>query len=356
MAIRHTFPRQTSDQRRKLYERLPYAKAGRVTAAAGFDYPATSVGTTPDGLVAVYYDSSLGSQGQALAQNLLATAQATFAQCAAWFGIAGSPCQVVIAPLSGTNDGSGGAYHYGCDFSSGGVLYLDASFGNDALELGLFVAELTECFMGAQGKGWGCGFSNGEALSRFLAEQVSGGPNGALSAFSTGPSWYNGGKANWIDTTENTDQDDVATGCGVLYLYWLVSLGYSIAQITQAGGATLAANYQALTGKSTAWADFSAAVATLSGVNGDNPWPASSPNPPPQPPMPPPAPPPAPGPTPAPTPAFTLTFPRDYPAGTRLRLTLATDVKKGTYDCFPETSGINVIVEEDSITAHSGNC
>ena len=54
---------------------------------------------------------------------------------------------------------------------------------------GLIVAELTECFMGAQNQGWDCGGSNGETLSRFLAELESGGPAGALAAFATGPTW-----------------------------------------------------------------------------------------------------------------------------------------------------------------------
>ena len=85
-----------------------------------------------------------------------------------FFGINGGAVQVIIAPLSGNNDGSGGAYHYGCDFVSGGTLYLDATFAATInpvdLEVALYVAELSECFMGAQGKGWGCGYSNGEGL------------------------------------------------------------------------------------------------------------------------------------------------------------------------------------------------
>jgi hypothetical protein len=93
-----------------------------------------------------------------------------------FFGIASGTVNVVIAPLSGNNDGSGGAYHYGCDFNAGGVLYLDATFASTTvnplnLAVGLYVAELSESFMGPQNSGWGCGFSNGEGLSRFCAEQ-----------------------------------------------------------------------------------------------------------------------------------------------------------------------------------------
>jgi hypothetical protein len=56
-----------------------------------------------------------------------------------------------LLPVGG-NDGSGGAYHYGCDFTSGGVLYVDATFANTTvdpleLEIGLYVAELSESFL-----------------------------------------------------------------------------------------------------------------------------------------------------------------------------------------------------------------
>ena len=181
---------------------------------------------------------------------------------------------MVIAPLSGHNDGSGGAYHYGCDFASGGVLYLDATFANTTvnplnLEVALYVAELSEAFMGAQNRGWGCGFSNGEALSRFLAEQET--PDGTLNAFVTAPAWHRAGRPDWVYTTEQTDRNAISTGCGMVYIYWMRSLGYTIPQIVQAGGATLAANYTALTGKTTAFQDM---IAGLTGyaVNSDNPF------------------------------------------------------------------------------------
>ena len=107
-----------------------------------------------------------------------------------FFGVSGATVDVIIAPLSGNNDGSGGAYHYGCDFTAGGQLYLDATFASTTvdplnLEVALYVAELSESFMGPQGGGWGCGFSNGEGLSRFCAEQETA--EGTLSAFATGP-------------------------------------------------------------------------------------------------------------------------------------------------------------------------
>ncbi len=240
-------------------------------ASAQLDYPATQVGVV--GNVTVSYDSSLGQQGLDLATQMLNSVAAPYADMETFFAISGSAVTILIAPLSGSNDGSGGAYHYGCDFNSGNVLYLDATFASTGnplnFETGLYVAELSECFMGAQNLGWGCGFSNGEGLSRYLAEIET--PPGTLDAFATGPAWAQAGFPDWVSTTEQTDQNGVSTGCAVVYIYWLRSLGYTTAQITQAGGSTLAANYQTLTGKTTAYSDLLAAVQSRT-VTTDNPF------------------------------------------------------------------------------------
>jgi hypothetical protein len=153
-------------------------------------------------------------------------------------------------------------------------MYLDATFASTAvdplnLEVALGVAELSECFMGPQGGGWDCGFSNGEGLSRFCAEQET--PAGTLSAFVTGPAWAQAGFPDWVTQTEQTDQDAVSTGCSIVYIYWMRSLGYTIPQIVQAAGITLSANYQALTGQNSAYQDLLAAVSGLS-VTSDNPF------------------------------------------------------------------------------------
>jgi len=237
-----------------------------------FDYPVTQVGVA--GNVTVYYDASLGGQGLALAQQLLNAATGPYNDMRTFFGISGSAVQAVVAPLSGNNDGSGGAYHYGCDFAAGSTLYLDATFASTtvdplSLETGLYVAELSESFMGPQGGGWNCGFSNGEGLSRFCAEQET--PPGTLAGFATGPAWANAGFPDWVTQTEQTDQDGVSTGCTIVYIYWMRSLGFTIPQIVQAAGSTLAANYQTLTGKTSAYQDLLAAVQSLN-VTSDNPF------------------------------------------------------------------------------------
>ncbi len=246
----------------------------QIAAAAAFnlDYPATQVGVV--GNITVSYDSSLGAQGLSLAQQLLTSVTGPYNDMQMFFGITGDAVQVVVAPLSGNNDGSGGAYHYGCDFAGGGVLYLDATFASTTVDplnllVGLYVAELSECFMGAQGKGWNCGGSNGEGLSRFCAEQET--PAGTLDAFATGPAWAQAGFPDWVTTTEGTDQDSVSIGCSIVYIYWMVSLGFTVPQIAQAAGATLSANYKTLTDKTSAYQDLLAAVQGLT-VNSDDPF------------------------------------------------------------------------------------
>jgi hypothetical protein len=248
--------------------------AEQITAASitGFDYPATQVGVVGD--VTVYYDPALGPPGLSLATEMVNAVSAPYADMESFFGISGGTVDVIIAPLSGNNDGSGGAYHYGCDFTTGGVLYLDATFASTAvdpvsLEVALYVAELSESFMGPQGGGWGCGFSNGEGLSRFCAEQETS--LATLSAYATGPAWAEAGFPDWVTQTEQTDRDAVSTGCSIVYIYWMRSLGYTSPQIIQAAGTTLSANYQTLTGRSSAYQDLLAALSGLS-VTSDNPF------------------------------------------------------------------------------------
>jgi hypothetical protein len=290
MSLRITLPTQvleTPHRRAGAFRRHPAER--RATAeqrAVGFDYPVQVVGTTPDGKLTVLYDPSLGQPGATLAQQIFSNAAQTYADSQAFFNIPGQPVNVIIAPVNGATDGTGGAYHYGCNFVAGSDLYCDAAFGNPQLTTGLVVAELTECFMGLQNKGWDCGGSNGESLSRLLAELLSGGPNGALSAFATGPAWDKAGRPDWLDSTEPTDQDAISIGCGMVYLYWMISKGFTPAQLTQAAcpAGTLASNYSALTGSNTAWLDFSTAVSGLAGpITSDDPWGALPPAPPPPP-------------------------------------------------------------------------
>jgi len=242
-------------------------------AAGGFDVGATHIGDTAH--VKVYIDQALNAaQATSLANTLLAQVEAAYRQNAAYYSpqLNQKSVNLIISRLSSASDGSGGAYHWGCDLTSGGTLYCDADFADPRTTLGLFIAELDEAFQGDPSnpnQGWGCGFSNGEAHSRVAAFLASGGPRGSLAAYTTGPSWDQAGRPDFVTTTEQTDRNAVSTGCGMIFIDWLFSLAYSFPQITQAAAGTFAGVYQNLTGKSTGWADFVAALAHVQILDDD---------------------------------------------------------------------------------------
>ena len=244
-------------------------------AATAADNGFITVGTV--GKITVCYNSDLGAPGLTLAQQFLTRALSPFNDMEVIFGIPGATVIVRICELSTAHDGTGGGFHFGCDFNSGGTLFLDATFGNTTVNpldllVAIYVAELSEAFMGAQELGWGCESSNGEGLSRFLAEQETS--LATMNHFATAQAWHNAGGPDWVSRTEATDRDNVSTGCAVVYLYYMRWLGYTIPGIVQAGGATLAANFLKLTGNSTANA-FKEMLQALTGrfIVSDNPFP-----------------------------------------------------------------------------------
>jgi hypothetical protein len=121
-----------------------------------------------------------------------------------------------------------------------------------------------------------CGVSTGEALSRWCAAIVG---NNALADFATAPSWVQAGMPDFVNKTEATDQNAVSTGCGMVFLSWLQSLGFPLTKIAptmvKLGTAgTLAQSYAALTGKpaSEALPAFLAAAKALPRIAGDDPF------------------------------------------------------------------------------------
>lgn len=230
------------------------------------------VGTSTTG-VTVYVDPTLGSQALQNAQDLLAAADRVVQQNNAIFGITGGAVDVIVFALNGQTDGTGGADHGGCDFTTGNAIEVDASYGNSSRVVALFEAELSECAMNGQL----CGYSTGEALSRWCAAVVG---SNALTDFATAPTWAQDGKPDWVDQTEQTDQDADSTGCGMAFLSWLMSQGHSLNQVAQATVAlgdagTLAELYGRVTGDAAtnAWSKFIAAVDALpGGVTTDDPF------------------------------------------------------------------------------------
>jgi len=127
-------------------------------------YQGTShlIGTSPSGRVTVYVDPSLGKQAQQNAQDLLADADRVVNANDGLFGTTGGPVSVILFALGGATDGTGGADHNGCDYTTGNAIEVDVSYGNPDRVSALFEAELSECSM----NGNLCGESTGEALSR----------------------------------------------------------------------------------------------------------------------------------------------------------------------------------------------
>lgn len=225
--------------------------ARRIVAAAppaGFDFPATLAGKTAH--FQVYYQTGFAN-GPAIAQGVLSTCERDYnAQVAFFSGI-----QIPALPINiliGT--GIGGAYHYGCAAVD---LYCDGdTSANPNIDLTrmLAVAEEVEVFEATQNKGWDCGASNGEGLSRVLATELY---PAQLDGFSTASSWLDSNRPDWVSKTDPTDQSAVSTGCAVLFLNYLrYQLNFSWQAIIQAAGSTLEQTYKGVTGKTGGFAPF----------------------------------------------------------------------------------------------------
>jgi len=246
-----------------------------VAAPAWPSYTGTSqlAGTSPSGRVTVYVDPTLGPSGLQNAQDLVNDADRVVAANDAIFGSTGGPVSVIVFALGNATDGTGGADHMGCDYTTGAAIEVDASFGNSARVSALFEAELSECSM----NGNLCGLSTGEALSRWCAASVS---NNALSDFATAPQWAQDGMPDFVNQTDSTDQNADSTGCGMAFLSWVMSQGHSLSQIAPAmvglgDTGTLAQLYANLTSDaaSNAWPNFQNAIQGLpNGVTSDDPF------------------------------------------------------------------------------------
>lgn len=231
------------------------------------------IGTSPSGRVTVYVDPNLGDPGLQNAQDLLNDADRVANANDGIFGTTGGPVSVIVFALGGATDGTGGADHMGCDYTTGNAIEVDAAFGNSTRVSALFEAELSECSM----NGSLCGESTGEALSRWCAAYTS---KNALADFATAPQWFNDGMQDFVNKTDPTDQNADSTGCGMAFISWLLSEGHGLSQIAPAmvnlgDGGTFAQLYGNLTGDdpANAWPDFQNAVNSLpGGVTNDDPF------------------------------------------------------------------------------------
>ena len=215
----------------------------------------------------VAYDNTLRSEGQALADAILGRCEQDLSQLRSFFGGASAgPFSIFIDP------GTFGAYHFSC----AGTEIHCAAFD---LENFLNCAEVDEVLMAAQAKGWNCGASAGEGLSRVLATELH---PASLGRFASASHWLNSPRPDWVTRTEGTDRDYVSIGCATLFINYLRhQLHFSFAQIVQAGGTTLQQTYERLTGSADAFGPFASLLeaAFPPGVTvnlpNDNPFPLS---------------------------------------------------------------------------------
>src|SRR5580692_6041898 len=237
-------------------------------------YQGTSqfVGTTPSGRVTVYVDPTLGTPALQNAQDLVNDGDRVANANDAIFGTTGGSVSVIIFALDGQTDGTGGADHGGCDYTTRAAIEVCASFGNSARVSALFEAELSECSMG----GDLCGVSTGEALSRWCAIVVG---NNALADFATAPAWAQKGMPDFVNKSDGTDQNEISTGCGMAFLSWLQKLGYALntiapAMVTLGTMGTLAQLYAKLTSgpAADAWPKFLSAARALPQIASDDPF------------------------------------------------------------------------------------
>ena len=157
---------------------------------------------------------------------MLASCESEYLVQVSYFGgVTPASFNVIIAA------GIGGAYHYGCAATD---LYCDAS-GTDVNHTRMLnVAEEVEVFSADQARGWDCGASNGEGLSRVLATELY---PGSLNGFTSAATWLDTpGRPDYVNVNDPTDRNYVSIGCSVLFLNYLrYQLGYRWGDIVQAG-------------------------------------------------------------------------------------------------------------------------
>ena len=250
----------------------PLRRAAPVPQWPSYTGTSQYVGTSTTRQVSVYVDPSLGAPALQNARDLVADADRVVNANDAIFATSADPVSVIVFALGGQTDGTGGADHNACDYANGGAIEVCASFGNPARVSALFEAELSECSMG----GNLCGVSTGEALSRWCAALIG---NNALADFATAPTWAQQGMPDFVNKTDNTDQNPISTGCGMAFLSWLKQLGFTLDRIAPAmvklgTSGPFAQLYATLTSapSADAWPKFLAAAKSLPKIANDDPF------------------------------------------------------------------------------------
>jgi hypothetical protein len=203
----------------------------------------------------VSYLTTLGQAGANLAQAILQTCERDYTTLQQEFGRLTPQRLPFVVQITADNTGASHSSCMGTDIAVGGK-----SGGQVDFIRSLLVAEADEVFMANFGHGWDCGASDGEGLSRVLANDIYKGVEPA--DFISSDVWLSlDPRPDFVDQTEPTDTDYNSIGCAVLFLNWLrFQLNRPWVDIIAAGAGTLATTYENLTGKATAWNDFEAVI------------------------------------------------------------------------------------------------
>jgi hypothetical protein len=192
----------------------------------------------------VLYEINLGNPGKMTAEAVLKKCEQDYETLFEWFKVTPPRFSLVVACVSESSLDL--AFHENC---SATTLYCDCSTSppyDGEYTSALVVAEETEVFEAYQKRGWDCGQSHGEGLSRALASELH---PGALDSHAVAPAWLRGGNIDFVNYTYPTDINPLANGCAVLFLNYLHhQLGYGWDRIVAAGAQTLGATYRLLTG------------------------------------------------------------------------------------------------------------
>ena len=257
----------------------------------------TTTGLTKGGTTTHYqfqYDDSLsapinpGGPEPARTIAVIAACENDFNLMSGWFGNVAPDVNVPI-PVNVTQFGGGASWSLrGRNLT----ITINPFLGDATLVRYLLVAEMTEQFMRAQGRGWygtGTEGSEGEGLSRFLAAQflAVNGLGNPPAGFTNSNLWMASSRADYVNFINPTDDGpDIITGCSLLFIWYLFSqLSFGVNAIVAAGASTLGGVYRNLTGDP---ADpfppfkrlldyYFPGTRTTSGPNPDNPFPLATP-------------------------------------------------------------------------------
>lgn len=210
----------------------------------------------------VQFDDSIAAHADARAQAVLATCESDLQSLSKYLpyhrGLGEDPFKIhqILVQLVDLVANRGGADNTGFRVGHQSIVHISAislagyEISDDFARF-LFVAEVAELLM--QFYGWNPGSSQGEALSRILAEELY--PSSAYdSRYGTAPwvnAWMNSNpRPDWITKNEAFDRNAVSYGCGILFINFLRSqLNYTMPDISYlSGGVTLADRYRNLTG------------------------------------------------------------------------------------------------------------